>query len=44
MNPGNRYDVSGVAPDAELYAYRVLGCSPYTDSAGELYSSSSVIP
>lgn len=26
-NPGNKYNISGVAYDAELYAYRVFGCS-----------------
>lgn len=35
MNPGNIYNVIGVAYNATLYAYRVLGCNGYGDTTGE---------
>lgn len=35
-NPGNQYNISGVAYNATLYAYRVLGCNGGTESTGQL--------
>ena len=33
-NPGNEYNISGVAYDADLSAYRVFGCSGSTSDDG----------
>jgi len=36
-NPGNEYNISGVAYDATIYAYRIFGCNGGSSSQSQFY-------
>ena len=36
-NPGNEYNINGVAYDATLYSYRIFGCEGSVQDPGKFY-------